>query len=193
MPAGNRRSGVEHALDAEGSCPRAKDARNVSASVAPRLRAFLHMKAPATCVADIMTKTVRAIGTSATLEDAHALMRETGIHHLVVMKAGHVAGVLSSRDCERAHAAHFMSGDEAWTVEEMMTARVIVVAPETSIREAAAKLRVYAIGCLPVVDGKDLVGIVTISDLLDLLAEKAPRGPHKRGEPDDEATVRFRS
>jgi CBS domain-containing protein len=144
-------------------------------------------------VADIMTKSVRAIGTSATLADAHALMRETGIHHLVVMKAGHVAGVLSSRDCTRARAAHFMSGDDAWTVEEMMTAPAVVVAPETTVRDAAVKLRGYAIGCLPVVDGKDLVGIVTTSDLLDLLAEKVPRPTQKRGEPEDESHVRFRS
>lgn len=151
------------------------------------------MKEPATCVAEIMTKTVRAIGTGATLDDARALMRETGIHHLVVMKAGRVTGVLSSRDCERARAAHFVAGDDAWTVEEMMTSRVVVVAPETAIRDAAAKLRGYAIGCLPVVDGKDLVGIVTTSDLLDLLAETLPRGAQKRAEPDEESPVQFRS
>ena len=146
-----------------------------------------------TCVADIMTKTVRAIGTNATLGDARALMRESGIHHLVVMKLGHVVGVLSSHDCERASAAHFVASDDAWTVEEMMTARVVVVAPETPIAEAAKKLRGYAIGCLPVVDGKDLVGIVTISDLLDLLATQAPRGDHKAAEPDEESPVQFRS
>lgn len=143
-----------------------------------------------TCVADIMTKTVRAIGLHATLADAHALMRETGIHHLVVMKSGHVVGVLSSRDCDRARATHFMAGDEAWTVEEMMTARVVVVAPETPVREAAKKLRGYAIGCLPVIDGKDLVGIVTISDLLDLLATERPA---KVAQPDEEPTLQFRS
>lgn len=143
-----------------------------------------------TRVADIMTKSVRAIGTHATLPDARALMRETGIHHLVVMKLGHVVGVLSSRDCERARASRLVASDEAWTVEEMMTAHVVVVAPETPVREAAKKLRGYAIGCLPVIDGKDLVGIVTISDLLDLLATERP---HRGDQPDEEPTVQFRS
>ena len=151
------------------------------------------MKEPATRVADIMTRTVRSIGTSAKLDDARALMRETGIHHLVVMKAGHVAGVLSSRDCERARASHLMARDDVWSIEDVMTARVVVVSPETTIHEAASKLRGYSIGCLPVVDGKDLVGIVTISDLLDLLAEKQPRGSLKRAEPEEEPPLRIRS
>lgn len=155
------------------------------------------MKESAIRLADIMTKSVRAIGPAATLEDARALMRETGIHHLVVMKAGHVAGVLSSRDCDRARAANYPAGDDRWTVEEMMTARVIVASPEMSVAEAAQLLRGYSIGCIPIVDGKQLVGIVTTSDLLDLLAEKPPRGTHKRGladeKPDEEVPVRIRS
>lgn len=149
------------------------------------------MKESATRVADIMTTSVRAIGPTASLEDARALMRETGIHHLVVMKAGHVAGILSSRDCDRAE--HYVTHDDKWRVEEMMTARVVVASPEMSVREAARLLRGYTIGCMPVIDGKDLVGIVTTSDLLDLLAEKAPHSAHKRENPDDEPPVRIRS
>ena len=136
------------------------------------------MKESAVLVADIMTKSVRAIGPTASLEDARALMRETGIHHLVVMKAGRVAGVLSSRDCDRAHADPL--SDDRWTVEELMTSRVIVASPETTVGEAARLLRGFTIGCVPVVDGKELVGIVTTSDLLDLLAEK----PRRRSGPD---------
>lgn len=144
-------------------------------------------------LADIMTKTVRAIGPNATLEDARALMRETGIHHLVVMKAGRVVGVLSSRDCDRARASHSVLPDDKWTVEEMMTAHVIVASPEMTIREGAALLLGYTIGCLPIVDGKQLVGIVTISDLLDLLAQKLTHGAHKPGNPDEDKPVRIRS
>jgi CBS domain-containing protein len=58
-----------------------------------------------------------------------------------------------------------------------MTSRVIVASPDTTVGEAARLLRGYTIGCVPVVDGKDLVGIVTTSDLLDLLAEKPRRRP----------------
>jgi CBS domain-containing protein len=133
------------------------------------------MKESAILLADIMKKSVRAIGPDASIDDARALMRETSIHHLVVMQAGHVAGVLSSRDCDRAHPDPL--SDDRWTVGELMTSRVIVASPDTTVGEAARLLRGYTIGCVPVVDGKDLVGIVTTSDLLDLLAEKPRRRP----------------
>jgi acetoin utilization protein AcuB len=136
------------------------------------------MKESAILLEDIMTKSVRAIGPEATLDDARALMRETGIHHLVVIKAGHIAGVISSRDCDRVHEA--AQSDDRWTVEELMTSRVIVASPDTTVGEAARLLRGYTIGCVPVVDGKELVGIVTTSDLLDLLGEK----PRRRSGPD---------
>jgi acetoin utilization protein AcuB len=61
-----------------------------------------------------------------------------------------------------------------------MTSRVIVASPETTVGDAARLLRGYTIGCVPIVDGKELVGIVTTSDLLDLLAEK----PRRRSGPE---------
>jgi acetoin utilization protein AcuB len=134
------------------------------------------MKESATRLADIMTRTVSSIEPDSTLEEAYEKMRGAGIHHLVVMKAGRVAGVLSERDVERARGTGYASGDDAWTVEEVMSARVVVAAPETTAREAAVMLRGHAIGCLPVMDGKQLVGIVTTSDLLDLLAQAKLHG-----------------
>ncbi|HTL37211.1 MAG TPA: CBS domain-containing protein [Kofleriaceae bacterium] len=128
------------------------------------------MTAPATRLADIMTRTVLAITPESTLEEAHDLMRGAKIHHLVVMKVGRVAGILSERDLVRARAAQYRTGDDAWTVEELMSSRVVVASPEMTVQDAARMLRGHAVGCLPVVDGKQLVGIVTVSDLLDLLA-----------------------
>jgi acetoin utilization protein AcuB len=149
------------------------------------------MKESATRLADIMTRKVSSIGPDSTLEVAHEKMRTAGIHHLVVMKAGHVAGVLSERDVQRARASHYTSRDDVWTVDDVMTARVVVGSPEMTAREAASLLRGYSIGCLPVMDGKELVGIVTTSDLLDLLAHtKVPA--RRSGTLDAESEKRAR-
>jgi acetoin utilization protein AcuB len=51
-----------------------------------------------------------------------------------------------------------------------MTAPVATAAPDTTVREAANLLRGRHIGCLPIVEDGRLVGIVTVADLLDLLA-----------------------
>lgn len=135
-----------------------------------RLATTFSMQDSATRLADIMTRSVLAIPPNATLEVAYAMMREARIHHLVVMKAGRVAGVVSQRDLERARAARIPNDDDPWSIEELMSSRVVVGTPEMTVREAAGLLRGHAIGCLPIMDGKELVGIVTTSDLLDLLA-----------------------
>ena len=51
-----------------------------------------------------------------------------------------------------------------------MTPYAIAAAPDTALEDAADLMRGHVIGCLPVLDGDNLVGIVTITDLLDLLA-----------------------
>ena len=51
-----------------------------------------------------------------------------------------------------------------------MTPDVLVATPQTPLKRAAALMRGNNIGCLPIVDGKHLVGIITTSDLLDLIA-----------------------
>jgi acetoin utilization protein AcuB len=145
------------------------------------------MKKSAMRLADIMTRTVLAITPESTVDEAYEMMREARIHHLVVMKAGRVAGILSERDVSRARGVQNNSGGGAWTVEELMTARVVVGAPEMTIREVARLLRGHAIGCLPVMDGKQLVGIVTTSDLLDLLARRPQRATFAPADADPEA------
>jgi CBS domain-containing protein len=62
-----------------------------------------------------------------------------------------------------------------------MAGDVVSAAPDLTVRQAANKLRGRVIGCLPVIDGKKLTGIVTFSDLLELLGRGAVR-PVERGE-----------
>ncbi|HNE27592.1 MAG: CBS domain-containing protein [Saprospiraceae bacterium] len=52
------------------------------------------------------------------------------------------------------------------TVKELMIEKPITATPDTSIMDAMEKMRVNKIGCLPVVKGKDLVGIITEMDFL---------------------------
>lgn len=91
-------------------------------------------------------------------------MQTGGCRHLLVQKNGRVVGVLSERD---------LGGTKlrvtAGSVADVMTNNVVTASPETTIRQAANLLRGRSIGCLPVVDGDRAVGIVTTTDLLDLL------------------------
>jgi len=121
-------------------------------------------------IRDVMTSPVVTIEPDASSAEARARMRGRDIHHLVVTRRGHPCGVLSARDV--GGRGGLGSGPRA-KVEECMTPLAITVASDTTLRTAAGVMRGRGIGCLPVVDRDVLVGIVTISDLLGLLADGA--------------------
>ena len=133
---------------------------------------------------EIMSSPVAAIEASASGETALSEMRLHNTHHLVVLRGREIIGVLSSRD---------VADKRDRFVAELMSRDVLTVEPRTTVRQAANLLRGRYIGCLPVVEGGKLVGMVTTSDLLELLGRGAiapspraqrwtlkGRGPRKR-------------
>jgi acetoin utilization protein AcuB len=122
-------------------------------------------------VQDIMTTSVRSIPPNLGTAAARHTMRSARVRHLVVIEDGRVIGILSQRDLGGVRDESLPAG----TVQDVMQSHVVVAAPETTIRAAANLLRGHNIGCLPVVDGKKLVGIVTTSDLLGLIGQGAEK------------------
>lgn len=112
-------------------------------------------------LSDIMTKRVITLPLHSTIEEAREEMRRHDVHHLLVVEHGRAVGVLSARDCAEGRTGKA----ESW-----MRAPIVSARARTTVREAANAMRGQAIGCLPVCDDDDrLVGIVTISDLLELI------------------------
>jgi CBS domain-containing protein len=107
-------------------------------------------------VRDIMTADVITVTPTLPAEQALKQMRTARVHHLVVVD-GHVVGVLSDRDLE---------GRTGTCVADVMSSHVVVVDVDARVCDAARLMHAYRIGCLPVVDGKRLVGIVTTFDVL---------------------------
>jgi acetoin utilization protein AcuB len=116
---------------------------------------------------DIMTESLTTISPGTPVAQARAAMRTYGVHHLIVMEASTVAGIVSDRDIRN------LSG--ALPVSAVMSTRLATATPNTTVREAANLLRGRSVGSLPILDGGRLVGIVTISDLLTLLGRGAER------------------
>ncbi|HUJ25380.1 MAG TPA: CBS domain-containing protein [Myxococcales bacterium] len=99
--------------------------------------------------------------------DAKAAMERAAIRHLVVLGPGRqIAGVVSAGD---------LRDDPRGNVAEVMSSPAVTASPDTDVATAARLLRERAIGCLPVVDGGRVVGLVTVSDLLALLGKGALR------------------
>ena len=121
-------------------------------------------------VQDVMTRRVETVSVGDCALDAREKMRSLRIRHLVVMDGSEVAGVVSTRDL----AAMGLSPGGP-RVEDVMTYPAASVTPDATVRQAANLLRGRTIGCLPVVSEGRLVGIVTTTDLLELLGRGAQR------------------
>jgi CBS domain-containing membrane protein len=132
-------------------------------------------------VADVMTREVRTLGPNDQLRLAEELMQQGRFRHVVVVDAGRVAGVLSQRDIFHGALAWSLGQGRkaheqllaATAVKDVMGSHVVTVDPDAPLAEAAALLREHKIGCLPVVAGDVLVGILTEGDFLALLARRA--------------------
>lgn len=119
-------------------------------------------------LADIMTTRVERVGLNESPAHARTLMRLRRIHHLVVVDDHKVKGLLTDEDLRGPEA------DASPTVAPLMTTGVATAPPDLTVRKAANLLRGSNVGALPVLERGRLVGIVTVSDLLDLLG----RGVH---------------
>lgn len=129
-------------------------------------------------VEEIMISDPATLGRNDALDLADDIMRLGRIRHLPVVEEGVVVGVISQRDLFRSALASALGyGEKAQRglmqtllVKEVMTSPVLTVDPECPVREAARLMQEKKIGCLPVVRGQRLVGIITESDMLKLLA-----------------------
>ncbi len=124
-------------------------------------------------LADIMSSPVTTVDATLPVEDAWNMMQERSIHHLVVTQEGKAVGILSARDLSGPRGVALRW---AGTAEDLMATHIVTATPHTTVREAANLLRGRAIGCLPVVSGDRIVGIVTITDLLEMIGRGQEKG-----------------
>jgi acetoin utilization protein AcuB len=131
-------------------------------------------------VVEIMTKNVLSVPPTMPASEAWDLMQREHVHHLVVGTGSNVLGVFSAHDAGGRRGGNLRLQRN---VGDLMTAPAYSVSPDVTVRKLANLLRGRTIGCVPVIDGKRLVGIVTVSDLLELLGRGVdrPAPPPRRG------------
>lgn len=130
-------------------------------------------------VKDRMRRSLVSVAQTDTLDHALMTLKRFNIRHLPVVKGDHVVGIVSDRDVKKATpspfdyptAEEFRAFTSAVTVKEIMTKEVVTVSPLTPIEEAACLMNQKRIGALPVVQEGRLIGILTETDVLGVMAE----------------------
>ena len=134
-------------------------------------------------VKDSMTREVVALSPEDTAKAALALCREKRIRHLPVLEEGRLVGIASDRDFRDAAPPFGDPGRAAALAEirvgQVMARDVVTAVSDDPIEQAANTMRERRIGCLPVVESGELVGIVTASDVMDALVYLV--GAHEPG------------
>jgi CBS domain-containing protein len=129
-------------------------------------------------VRDIMETKLVTISASDRLSTVEDIMTLGHVRHMPVVQGGKLVGVVSERDLLRASlsvlSAHRDEERRAFLhvveIARVMSTPPIIVDPGASIDEAALLMAEKKIGCLPVVDGDQLLGMVTETDVLRWVA-----------------------
>lgn len=126
-------------------------------------------------VRDVMTREVATLERNDKLSTADSVMRLGRIRHMPVLdEDGRLAGIVSQRDLFRGallKALGYGASAEKrmldlLVVKEVMTTGVVTIGPDRPLSEAARLMVERKLGCLPVVDGEKLVGILTETDFV---------------------------
>lgn len=127
-----------------------------------------------------MSREVHTLKRNDELAIADALMKQERVRHLPVLdEDGEVCAVISQRDLFRGallRALGYGSRTEDLmlkqvVVKEAMSADIQTTAPDTPVADAARLMIERKIGCLPVIENRKLVGIVTETDFVRMVAE----------------------
>jgi acetoin utilization protein AcuB len=133
-----------------------------------------HTEPGALKVGDVMTRDPAVVGPDTPLREAAGLMRTKGFRHLpVVDTTRHLLGIITDRDITHAAFVPLLADYLAWDphrlkaprVRDVMTWSVVTTHPDTPLVQAGLRMFQRRIGSLPVVQDRQLVGILTDRDV----------------------------
>jgi len=125
-------------------------------------------------VRDLMTTSPITVGPETPVLDARQLMLDKRFRHVLIADGPKLLGIVTDRDI-RLNLPSPATSLSVWeinyllarlTVASVMTKSLVTVSPRQDTRDAARLMLDHKIGALPVVDGGQLVGIITETDLL---------------------------
>ena len=128
-------------------------------------------------VRDIMTTDLTTLRDDEVLLDATLILARGGFRHIPILNGKQLVGIITDKDVKH-YTPSILSGIpadeynrlmETTPLSKIMSRDPITIEPGKTVYEAAQILYDHRIGCLPVVEGGELKGIITSTDMLNLL------------------------
>jgi acetoin utilization protein AcuB len=129
-------------------------------------------------VRDLMTTEVVTLQETDTLLDASMIFVRSTLHHVPILRGKQLVGVVTDRDVKRftpsvlsgITANEYNQLMETTPLSTVMTRNPLSTKPDEPVMAAARTFSTQKIGCLPVVENGEVVGILTTTDMLKLLS-----------------------
>jgi CBS domain-containing protein len=115
-------------------------------------------------VEDVMVREVITIDEESTVKEAAEVMNKFEIGCLIAVRKGKAVGIITERDLLKRVVAEARDVNKT-KVKDVMSSPLVVVEPKMELEEAVRLMFQMKIKKLPVVDGKRLVGLVTLTDI----------------------------
>ncbi|TWU47155.1 inosine 5'-monophosphate dehydrogenase [Rubripirellula tenax] len=131
-------------------------------------------------ISKIMSSNVKYVQDGEAVSKLRTIFEEDDIHHIPVTSGQKLIGIVSWNDYMRISFGEFGNQDgreldeildHTYKMRDVMNANVTTIPISGTVREAARMLGSKNFHALPVVDGENLVGIVTSTDLIRFLAD----------------------
>ena len=128
-------------------------------------------------VRDLMTTDLTTLREDEVLLDATLLLARGGLRHIPILNDKKLVGIVTDKDVKH-YTPSILSGIppaeynrlmETTPLSKIMSRNPTTIEPGKTVYEAAQILFDHRIGCLPVVEDGELRGIITITDMLNLL------------------------
>lgn len=127
---------------------------------------------------DLMTIDPETVTQDTPLREVVTAMNRANIRQVLVVDGKTLVGIVTDRDVRLAVNSPLTTDDplerlellNGFTAQDCMTPNPRSVTPETPIHKVAELLSMYKFGALPVVNNDELVGIITVTDLLNQMA-----------------------
>ena len=124
--------------------------------------------AKTTTIGDVMTKSVISVDAALTINETAKMMEDAKVGAVIVMEDNVPVGIVTDRDFSVKVAAHAYQITEP--VKQIMSSPLFSINSDESVRIAADLMHERKIRKLPVIDDGNVVGIITATDIVNLLS-----------------------